>query len=92
MDQGLIKALILICIKGLEEEYIAPISRLWGLYLKLKNEGQKEEAQYFGLRALWYIRLSLRRQMCNGELIPYEKFISVVIQMAAWVFYEVNLK
>lgn len=59
---------------------MAPLSKLWGLYLSHKYRNNKYEADYFGLRTLWYVRLCLRRETIDGEMIDgnSEKFKGIV--------------
>jgi len=48
---------------------MAPLSRLWGLFLKNREDGNEEKTEYYGLRALWYIRNCLNKNLMTGELI-----------------------
>ncbi|KRX00667.1 WD40-repeat-containing domain [Pseudocohnilembus persalinus] len=94
LDNGLIKGLIYICYKEQNYAFMAPLSKLWGLYLSHKFNKKNQEARFFGLRALWYVRMNLLRQTIDGQEIDLnsQQFSNIIQQMAEWTLYDKNLK
>ena len=48
LEKKLTRALIYICTKGNDGEFMAPLSRLWGLYLHNKNEKNDKNTENYG--------------------------------------------
>jgi hypothetical protein len=69
LEHELIKGLIYVCTKESTDEFMAPLSKLWGLYQHcvISEDGDIEKGRRYGLRGLWYVRMCLRRETIEGN-------------------------
>lgn len=67
-----------MCTKGINQAYIAPLSKLWGLFKYYLAENDMKLAEHNALRSLWYVRLCLRGKTITGEYIDEELFVATI--------------
>lgn len=73
INNNLVVSLAFICTQGNEGEFVTPFIKFWGIGESYRKQGEIEYAQLFAIRALWYVKLCLQRNMALKEF-SYEKY------------------
>ena len=69
----MIVSLAYICTQGNSSEFVTPFVKFWGIAEDFRKRGEIQFAQYYAMRALWYIKLCLQRSMALKNY-SYEKY------------------
>jgi hypothetical protein len=93
LEFSLYSALIKIC-NIMDDNYTTPLVKLINDYKLAKNMGRDEEAQTYGYRCLWYLKLCLKQKLANkaaGEK-GLAKWKDTVFQIMVMIFEKEYLK
>lgn len=75
LKQGLLLSLTIICSQGDAEEYLTPLVKLWSYILVLIDKQEFDQASYFMVRALTFIKMTMQRKTITGERIDNQKLL-----------------
>lgn len=80
-----------ICTQGNESEFVTPFVKFWGIAEDERKRGEIINAQYFAMRALWYVKLCLMRSMALKSY-SYEKYGYMISILTSHFFTESMIK
>lgn len=92
LEHNLYTALINVCANT-EEDFLTPFIKQLNDYRSAKHSKNEEEAQKYGYRCLWYLRLCMeKRIVSDNDEESFEKWKKIMNQLMVMVFEPENLR